>query len=509
MLNSMGKVRFVIWVTILSLVVNALPLLTPVSQAAGPLTTTISNTSATRTSSSELDIRSTILFTEKGNFAGDDLCSFDITFKLDTGGTDRWTVGGITYANMHNNTGKCTSTPSEIRIINKNSETLKVLNGSSPQLHEKYGFIAEKQSTGSFSLFMLNEVSAFNPNDKVWETDQLDVNYIPISSLKDAFTPEVAGETGEVTLPARGLTVANYTLQDGTKGTTIDGTSSINITKETLSKWLAGVHDIHIAIDTSDPKNTPPPYVEVPTNPAQERPQLKFDFHFAQVEGSVVVSAHKWLIFQGRQIIDGKSTTINGFYFVTDDDANNNNFISAPGVTIDDLVANVTNYVITPPGSLAVPDDDVNGVFNYIMDVPKSGDNCSDGQIYKTGPSSSDGQKVTDIQHSHPEVTGAHPSELNPNCYDKFASGWPSKWGIKVTNVIAGGSCSLTSIFAGNSGIGDIFSKITQCLLDTIFTPIVTWATDLVIKAAGIGWLNDPHRAVLVTELSRNRYYLG
>ncbi|MEK7534986.1 MAG: hypothetical protein AAB563_01085 [Patescibacteria group bacterium] len=246
--------------------------------------------------------------------------------------------------------------------------------------------------------------------------------------------------------------------------------------------WFTSVDSVVISIDESA-SDIPPPYVKLGGKSDVNRPELKFVLSETVIEGSTIVNAGKWLFFSANQVSSGGALTpIDGLYFVTSDDANNNYFVSAPGSSATSIVSSGlkdTNPIVLK--KVGIDDKYVIRVFDYLMNVPKNGTyNCQGGDIYLTGPSSTDGKTVTDVRRNNsgamtnpgsPPTFSQNSSGLNQNCLS--STGWSAKWGVKntdVTGLLGGGPCGINNIVSGE--IGKIITKIVACTVKYFMTVV-------------------------------------
>lgn len=82
-----------------------------------------------------------------------------------------------------------------------------------------------------------------------------------------------------------------------------------------------------------------------------------------------------------------------------------------------------------------------------------------------------------------------HQIAINANGKNKDA--WLDKWAVNYEDRQAdgdiGGDCGIFAIIAAGD-IGEIFSKMIDCMFKRVFRPMIDWAADLVQKAAGVSY---------------------
>lgn len=86
-------------------------------------------------------------------------------------------------------------------------------------------------------------------------------------------------------------------------------------------------------------------------------------------------------------------------------------------------------------------------------------------------------------------------TQITTNPVMKLLSETPSDGSLTVGN----DECGIFSIIAAGD-IGEIFSKMIDCMFKRVFRPMIDWAADLVQKAAGVSWGPEPaiHRKQLL-----------
>lgn len=327
----------------------------------------------------------------------------------------------------------------------------------------------------------------------------------------------------------------------GSTGNSTTSAPAVSYTGDQIKKWTDAFNgqdkNLRIVYSNTQPNN-PPTVVPVgkdfvPADSASGRPPLLFKL--VATSFNATVSTIKWLTFQAYQVDSSGQNPqiIPNFYFLMNDCSAKNTTGSGSSTRVDcfDLIydidqtsvyrgifddsayptgvvlinGNTTGIgILQNLGGLEISDAQINEIFGYIMNIPKDGSqNCQNGGVYTTGPPSAtppaDGQTVQEIQKKISAVNQGVASNLDSSC---AGAGWLGYWGItNVNNQTVGGDCGIGIIF-GLGDIGKIFDKLTQCIFDNIFIPIVTWASDLVTKAAGIS-------SVSPADWSASRRYLS
>ncbi|MEK7202016.1 MAG: hypothetical protein AAB669_00575 [Patescibacteria group bacterium] len=260
-------------------------------------------------------------------------------------------------------------------------------------------------------------------------------------------------------------------------------------------------------------QNTPnPPYIAptpdangggnfIPADPSVGRPQLQFRLVGVSFNGARGTLDQKWLIFQayGRTGTSGPFEKIDNFYYLVES-CDQITGIQSSGhclnIIYDTDQANVFigifsnqsiengGALIQGSGGLSIPDDDINKVFGYIMNVPKASrsDNCDDpGGVYKTGRPGTgiEGATTKEIYDKHPDTvtTNANKtaSNLHSNCGTKVGEGgWLDYWGVKINfarSEDGGGDCSLVQI--AKNGLDNILTSVVACAVGGLINSVI------------------------------------
>ncbi len=368
-------------------------------------------------------------------------------------------------------------------------------------------------SANEHALRVVSLLTLSNPNtsgdSKVWSNTSEDTptaegnyEYYIIAKAQSNGTTYVSCTSipQEITKDIADASKADGSSDSASTGPKISSTPK-DIDKATAEKWMAPFGTVHIIVDESKPEEVPAPYVSVKADTALGRPALKFLLSSSEMEGNIVVANHKWLYFQAYEVDGETLTPVNGLAFMTDDDADNNYFVyTAAGASITDIVGsglNTSNAFVLNSKALSIPDPEVNKVFAYIMDAPKTegtlvGGDCATGGKWLTGPTASgvEGKTVYEIDSKHDDISFPKPSELNSNCVDKESTGWLAKWKVSITDVTGIGGCGLTGLVAiVQKGIGEGVMKIIACVFSTVLDAALKQVESFINAIAGYSYL--------------------
>lgn len=219
-------------------------------------------------------------------------------------------------------------------------------------------------------------------------------------------------------------------------------------------------------------------------------------------EGAVLVANKDWLTFEaylGEELIKY-------LYLIVSDNLDANFVYGDKYDTFKKGQYDASADEITSVSS-SEGDEFANSVgdyFTYTMNVPLNadgsvgGNSCGQGfigpgkTVAATGPKEKDRNVIPTPDNNRTTDIGVDRNAarlLTHDCLNKSSNGWPIYWGVKDLFISTPGQssdgCGITDIF-GAGDIGKIFSQLSNCLFNSIFRPMVEWATDLVINAAGI-----------------------
>lgn len=278
-----------------------------------------------------------------------------------------------------------------------------------------------------------------------------------------------------------------------------------------------------LKITYNNEKSGNPPKIIIPKTKLNGAPEdITFKLVGVFAPGDDFTQNVDWVIYQGYVGV----TKLENLYFLHDDGVSK--FIAGQGSGFTTNFYWTTDFNALKAGQVDDEDvieiqranhsgsleDNLNEFYGYITNVPLAVDdeskldpdnNCGEGRFVATdqkvklvGPKNKnmvpepDLEKVTEFSGTVNDTA----RNLNSNCintpknHTSWTNGWLKYWGITDITVISPGEegpCGIGEIFRETKGdIGKLFSKMTECLFQSIFEPMIRWATELVIKAAGI-----------------------
>lgn len=206
--------------------------------------------------------------------------------------------------------------------------------------------------------------------------------------------------------------------------------------------------------------------------------------------GALIGSNVTWTIFQAYQS-DGK--VVPGLFLIGDNKGPNWTIrYQSAGENLDTnsfpenenlLTLNMLDDKDTPG---VTPNNTYQVIYRYLYNEPVSNSDCAGGTAFITGPSQTN-KTITE--------TGGNLSVINSDCLNIESTGWAKYWGATPTaqsGLSNNSDCTLAKIFTDTFDIGHIIQTMSNCIYTTLIDPMLNWATDKVIQASGISYLQIP-----------------
>ncbi|MDO8650372.1 MAG: hypothetical protein Q7K33_03640 [Candidatus Berkelbacteria bacterium] len=296
-------------------------------------------------------------------------------------------------------------------------------------------------------------------------------------------------------------------------------TDSLPLTKEQAVAWWAGFGTHNgVGISISEWQDTPPHFT-LPADSTNDRNRPELIFTLAAIHGtytsyllgyatalspvnlSRMGSNVAWTIWSAKTS-DG--STVPNLIAVGDNKgalgAGASHWevywIQDPSSAVDGSAATsnpsdsdkVVSLVMNGDGGGSGTDTYQN-LYRYLFDEPISGDDCSGGREFTTGPKLGDPPAPVKLTRSGRQI-----ETLNSNCINETPSGWGPWWGITNITSQAGdatGGCSITGIIGSvTNGIGMIFVRLIGCMLDYLVSSIADQLKDYMSTVGSISMKN-------------------
>lgn len=340
-------------------------------------------------------------------------------------------------------------------------------------------------------------VTSSGDNDGTWPNYTVDINHD--TTIAGYFTAEAYSAI-------RGSKVSGFKQDSGT-GDKISCPNPIASPTDKIStvdkaRSALGRPDQTIFIKESSSGNKCPPIAQL-----KDAGQHQFVLRSVLLTGGQIGNENYVVWFQSLKYAD--------LWLLIDEDADGLILvIDQPAPKWNDnlgVYGNLATSAIENAGGIALSAD--NGQFNQkvlfrIFNICLNDDttNCQSGKLAQVTQYNCDTSPASASCDTKQEAYGSgHNYKRPPN--DAIAStankymvdnngkplntnAWLDVWGASYNDQRGAGDvigdCSLAGIFKGGAGISDIFKRFTDCLIESIFKPTITWAAQLVGEAAGI-----------------------